>query len=59
MLNKKSKIFIAGHNGMVGSAIVRKLIEENCTVIEATKKELNLVNQRDTDIWIKTNKPDI
>ena len=25
MLNKKSKIFVAGHNGMVGSAIIRKL----------------------------------
>ena len=27
MINKKSKIFVAGHNGLVGSAIVRKLID--------------------------------
>ncbi len=60
MINiSKKKIWVAGHNGMVGSAIVRKLLEENCTVIEATKKELNLINQTDTDIWIKNNKPDI
>ena len=44
---------------MVGSAIVRKLVQENCNVIEATKKELNLVNQKETDIWIKNNKPEI
>ena len=52
---KKLKIFIAGHKGMVGSAIVRKLLNENCSVIKATKKELNLLRQGDTDNWIKEN----
>ena len=31
----KKKIWVAGHNGMVGSAIVRKLIKEDCNVIKA------------------------
>lgn len=55
----KKKIWVAGHKGMVGSAIVRKLLNENCSVIKATKKELNLLRQVDTDNWIKENKPEV
>ena len=41
-----ARIFVAGHNGMVGSAIVRKLKELGYTnIITASKKELNLLNQ--------------
>ena len=47
-MNKDSKIYIAGHNGMVGSAILRKLTELGYTnIITASKKELNLKNQED------------
>ena len=45
-MNKDSKIFVAGHNGMVGSAIVRKLKELGYTkIITKSKKELDLTNQ--------------
>jgi len=47
-VQKDSKIYIAGHNGMVGSAILRKLTELGYTnIITATKKELDLKNQED------------
>jgi nucleoside-diphosphate-sugar epimerase len=38
------RIFVAGHRGMVGSAIVRRLDRETCTVLTATR-ELDLINQ--------------
>ena len=48
-LNKKSKIFLAGHNGMVGSAIRRKLISEGYkNIIIQSKKQLNLLDQSKT-----------
>jgi len=43
MISKSSKIYIAGHRGMVGSAIVRKLKKEGChNLIFKTSKELDL-----------------
>ena len=46
MINKKSKIFVAGHKGMVGSAIIRKLkIKGFSKILFADKKNLNLLNQ--------------
>ena len=43
MLNKNSKIFLAGHNGMVGSAILKKLKEKKFKkLILVSKKKLNL-----------------
>ena len=55
----KKKIWIAGHNGMVGSAIVRRLEEEDCTILKVARKELNLLDQHSTESWMKTNKPEI
>ena len=46
MINKKSKIFVAGHKGMVGSAIIRKLKKKGFTrIIFKDKKKLNLLDQ--------------
>ena len=46
MINKKSKIFVAGHKGMVGSAIVRKLKKKGFSrIIFEEKKKLNLLDQ--------------
>ena len=54
MLNKHSKIFIAGHNGMVGSAICKKLINKGFKkIITATKKKLNLIDQKSTFNFLK------
>jgi GDP-L-fucose synthase len=58
MLNKKSKIYIAGHNGLVGSAIVRKLREKGYNnLIIQTRKELDLTNQTKVFNFLKKKKP--
>mgnify|MGYP001419859353 CR=1 FL=1 len=59
MINKNSKIFVAGHNGLVGSAIVRKLLENKFKkVIFEEKKRLNLLNQKKVENFFKKNKPE-
>ncbi len=59
MINKKSKIYIAGHNGMVGSAVIRLLKKKQFTnIIIRSKKDLNLFNQKKTYDFLKKNKPD-
>jgi GDP-L-fucose synthase len=58
-MNKTDKIYIAGHNGMVGSAIVRKLKEEGFTnFILRSSKELDLRNQEDVAGFFTEAKPD-
>lgn len=52
------KIYVAGHRGMVGSAIVRRLAQENCTVLTATRSELDLTNQAAVTEWFAENRPD-
>ena len=46
MIDKKSKIFVAGHNGLVGSAIIRKLKEKGYkNIITIKKSKLDLTDQ--------------
>lgn len=59
MISKNSKIYIAGHRGMVGSACWKILLKEGYTnLIGKTSKELDLRNQKAVDTYIKTEKPD-
>jgi len=53
------RVFVAGHRGMVGSAIVRRLGRENCEVLTAPRNELDLLRQTDTERWIHAQKPDV
>lgn len=58
-MKKEDKIYIAGHNGMVGSSIVRKLEQEGFSnLITRSSKELNLINQADVLAFFEENKPD-
>ena len=58
-MEKTSKIFVAGHRGMAGSAIVRRLKTEGCTSIETrTRAELDLTNQAEVDKFFNTAKPE-
>lgn len=58
-MNKDSKIYIAGHRGMVGSAILRKLQKEGFNnFITRTSKELDLRNQQDVADFFAKEKPD-
>ncbi len=59
MINKSSKIFIAGHNGMVGSAIFRKLKKlKYRKIFVQTKKQLDLFNQRKVYKYLNKIRPD-
>ena len=58
-LNSSSKIYIAGHTGMVGSAIVESLKNKGYTnLLLKLRKELDLLNQRDVFEFLKKEKPD-
>lgn len=58
-MNKDSKIFIAGHRGMVGSAIMRKLQQEGFTdLLTRTSSELDLRNQQAVADFFDTEKPE-
>ena len=60
LINLKDKIFVAGHKGMVGSAILRLLKKNRFENILTTSKiELDLLNAQDVDQWFCKNKPDI
>ncbi len=59
-MNKSDKIYVAGHRGLVGSAIVRSLNENGYTnVIGRTHKELNLTNQREVTDFFEAQQPDV
>ena len=53
------KVFVAGHGGMVGSAIVRRLATEDCTILTATRAELDLRDQAAVRSWFAVNKPEV
>ena len=58
-MKKDSKIFVAGHRGLVGSAIVRKLLADGYTnVITRTRDELNLLDQKSVMDFFEKEKPE-
>jgi len=56
-LNGK-RIWVAGHRGMVGSAVVRRLASETCTVLTATRQEVDLTRQADVERFVADARPD-
>ncbi|MDB2324472.1 GDP-L-fucose synthase [Alphaproteobacteria bacterium] len=52
------KIFVCGHKGMVGSAIMRRLANENCTIVTADRSELDLRDDRAVKDWLGAAKAD-
>ena len=54
----KSKIFIAGHKGMVGSALAYRLQKQDIELITVDRKELDLLNQQDVQKFFKKEKVD-
>lgn len=60
MISKKAKIYIAGHNGMVGSAILKKLKQKGYkNLIYINKSKLDLRNQKETYNFLKNKKPNV
>ena len=52
------RIWVAGHRGMVGGAVVRRLASEGCEVITAGRDVVDLVNQKAVHDWMAMSKPD-
>ena len=59
MVDLNKKIYVAGHTGLVGSAILRRLKKDGYkNIITATRKKLNLTKQTDVLNFLKKKKPD-
>jgi GDP-L-fucose synthase len=52
------RIYVAGHRGVAGSAITRRLSRENCDILAADHAALDLADQRQTEQWLAREKPD-
>jgi GDP-L-fucose synthase len=52
------RIWVAGHRGMVGSALIRRLQREPCEIVTVTRSELDLRRQSATEAWIAATAPD-
>jgi GDP-L-fucose synthase len=58
-MNKNAKVYVAGHRGMVGSALVRKLQSEGFSnIVTATTSEVNLIDQKATRDFFERERPD-
>ncbi len=58
-MNKNSKIYVAGHKGLVGSAIVKNLISKGYTnIITRTHKEIDLINQKAVEEFFEKEQPE-
>lgn len=53
------RIWVAGHRGMVGSAIVRRLATEDCEIVTSGRERLDLRRQREVEDFIAGARPDI
>lgn len=53
------RVFVAGHTGMVGGAVVRRLKGEACEVLTASRSEVDLRDQARTRAWMAAQRPDV
>ncbi|TMJ17497.1 MAG: GDP-L-fucose synthase [Alphaproteobacteria bacterium] len=53
------RVYVAGHRGMVGGAIVRRLSGEGCTILTAGRDEVDLRDPAATSAWMAREKPDL
>jgi len=59
-MEKTSTVYVSGHQGLVGSAIVRRLIRDGMTnVLTASRAELDLRSQHDVNQWFSVHRPEI
>jgi GDP-L-fucose synthase len=52
------RVFVAGHRGMVGNALVRRLASENCEILTVAKEDVDLRRQADVERWMQSTRPD-
>ena len=53
------RVFVAGHRGLLGSALVRRLAREDCALLTAGREELDLTDQPAVRAWIARERPDV
>ncbi len=53
------RVWVAGHRGMVGAALVRRLASEDCEVLTAPRAELDLMRQAAVEDWVAAARPDV
>lgn len=53
------RVWVAGHRGMVGSAITRRLESEDCEIVAAARQDLDLKRQADVERWMADVRPDV
>jgi GDP-L-fucose synthase len=56
---KGKRVYVAGHRGMVGGAIVRRLASEHCMILIEDRQSLDLTRQAETERWLERMKPDV
>jgi len=56
---KGKRVYVAGHSGLAGSAIVRRLKSENCEILTVEHAALDLTQQESTERWLLKNKPEV
>ena len=60
LISSSDKIFVAGHNGMVGNSIKKKLKEFSYkNLLIPGRKELDLLDNKSVENWFKENKPEV
>ncbi len=52
------RVWVAGHTGMVGSAIVRRLASESCEILTIGHRDLDLTRQAEVEAWMNDSRPD-
>ena len=52
------RVWVAGHRGMVGSAICRRLAAEDCEPLTATRREVDLKRQKEVEEWMAETRPE-
>lgn len=53
------RVWVAGHRGMVGQAVVRRLEDEPCEILTADRKTVDLRNQTEVKVWLADARPDV
>lgn len=53
------RVWVAGHGGMVGSAIVRRLASEACDILTVDRRDLDLTRQAEVEAWVAGASPDV
>src|SRR5499425_366775 len=56
---ENKRVYVAGHKGMVGSALVRRLATEECDILTVERAMLDLMGQVETERWLKDTRPDV